>query len=53
MCVGVRGGGLQEYVCCCDNLYYGFSFLLYFNLVCMFISLNAFHVAPMFDLFLK
>ena len=26
MCVGVRGGGLDGYVFCCDNSYYGFSF---------------------------
>ena len=24
MCVGVRGGGIEGYVFCCDNLYYGF-----------------------------
>ena len=24
--VGVRGGGLEGYVSCCDNLYYGFFF---------------------------
>ena len=22
-CVGVRGGSLEGYVFCCDNLYYG------------------------------
>ena len=26
MGVGVRGGGLEEYIFCCDNLYCGFSF---------------------------
>ena len=25
-CVGVRGGGLEGYVFCCDNSYYNFFF---------------------------
>ena len=42
--MGVRGGELDGYVFCCDNLYCGFSIS---NPVCLFIinSLNAFDVA--------
>ena len=44
MCVsvGVRGGRLEGYVFCCNNLYYGFQNIWY---VCFIISLNAFDVA--------
>ena len=53
VCVGVRGGGLEEYVFCCDNLYcefYSIFDFFFFNPVCLFIiiSLNAFDVALMF-----
>ena len=54
MCVGVWGGGLEGYVFCCDNFYYGFDFFPFssFNPTCLFIiiSLNAFDVALMFFL---
>ena len=46
--VGVRRGGLEGYIFCCDNLHYGFIYLFIylfiFNPVCLFIiiSLNAF-----------
>ena len=49
--MGVRGGGLEEYVFCCDNLYYGFPFLTFFfffffksSLSGFIITLNAFDV---------
>ena len=55
MYVSIQGGGLDGYVFFCDNLYRGFSFLIFFfsqflNLVCMFITinLNAFVIALMF-----
>ena len=43
--VGVRGGGLEGYVFCCNNLYHGFQKIRY---VCFIISLNAFDVATKF-----
>ena len=30
---GVRGGGLEGYVFCCDNLHYGFPFLTFFYFI--------------------
>ena len=42
MCVGVWGGGLEGYVFCCDNLYYGFDFcfpsVLLIQHVCLLLS---------------
>ena len=53
MCVGVRGGGLEGYVFCCDHLYYRLFFYFLFNAVCLFIviicimdSIFYFHVNP-------
>ena len=43
--VGVRGGGLEGYVFCCNNLYDGFQKIRY---VCLIISLKAFDVATKF-----
>ena len=43
------------YVFCCDNFYYGFSFLtFFFNPLCLIISinLNVFDVALIFFFFL-
>ena len=50
MCVGVRGGGPEGYVFCCDNLYYGFFSFNSFNPIrlLIIISLNAFDGALMF-----
>ena len=47
--MGVRGGGLEGYVFCCDNLHYGFPFLTFFfffksSLSGFIITLNAFDV---------
>ena len=45
--MGVRGGGLEGYVFCCDNLHYGFPFFFFFfksSLSGFIITLNAFHV---------
>ncbi len=44
--MGVRGGGLEGYVFCCDNLHYGFPFLFFFksSLSGFIIALNAFDV---------
>ena len=42
---GVRGGGLEGYVFCCDNLHYGFPLLfLKSSLSGFIIALNAFDV---------
>ena len=48
--VGVRGGGLEGDVSCCDNLYYVFVVVVFINLVCLFIIINldAFDVALIF-----
>ncbi len=47
--MGVRGGGLEGYVFCCDNLRYGFPFFFFFfffksSLSGFIIALNAFDV---------
>ena len=55
--MGVRGGGLEGYVFCCDNLHYGFPFLtflfLFFksSLSGFIIALNAFDVVFFFFFF--
>ena len=54
--VGVRGGGLEGYVFCCDSLYYGFYFFDFKNnplsvFLLLIITLNAFDRALMFFIY--
>ena len=53
--MGVRGGGLEGYVFCCDNLHYGFPFFSSFffksSLSGFIIALNAFDVVFFFLFF--
>ena len=54
--MGVRGGGLEGYVFCCDNLHYGFPFLTFYfifksSLSGFIIALNAFDVFFFFFFF--
>ena len=54
--VGVRRGGLEGYVFCCDSLYYGFYFFDFKNnplsvFLLLIITLNAFDRALMFFIY--